>query len=246
MSLTNFLIVPSVLAGEPLVCKSGNTYQAVNNIVTNVASGDLLDVINMGCRQVGGPDAGANLPLVAGRFYGVPRGATPGTVLSVTNLIYAYPIRLAGNVPIQTIGMNTTTGQTGGAFHAGIYTDLNGAPNALVPGSDTGAQIATSGAAVQTFTPVTPITLNDGWYWLASAFTASGTYPTMASVATGYASELNADQGSDTALHLSAASVEATTGVTATFTYGALPAAFPTAGYALQLNAGVPLVILGT
>ena len=246
MSIINFFVVPTVLAGEPLVCKSGTAYQAVNNIVTNVATGDILDLTNMGCRQVGGPDSGAQLPWVASRFYGLPRGATPGTVLTQTGLIYAYPIRVPGNIPVQTIAMDTTTGQTGGAFHAGIYTDLNGAPSALVAGSDTGAQIATSGAAVQTFTPTAPLVLNDGWYWLASAFSASSTYPTMASVATGYASMLNVEQGSDTALHLAAASAEATTGVTATFTYAALPAAFPTAGYALQLNAGVPLVILGT
>lgn len=184
------------------------------------------------------------LPWLPSAFYGLPKGATPGTLLSVTATLYAYPLFIPGNVPVKTISLYSSTGQTGGAGHVGIYSDVSGAPNALVTGSDSGALAATANTTAATATYATPITLTRGWYWLASIFTASGTFPTVGSVATGYANELPAQQGFDTIAHAVATSAQAPTGVTAAGTYGALPASFPTP--AVQLNAGIPLVLLGT
>lgn len=187
---------------------------------------------------------GGSIGMQEDRFYGVAPGSTPGTLLTVTATLYAYPFYIPNSIDLQTIALYTTTGQTGGAGHVGMYTDNgNGYPDALV--IDSGALIATSGAAVQTATPTAPLALNPGWYWLASIFTASGTFPTVASLAVSYSSDLNSIMGSDTALHLGAASGQAATGITVAGTYGALPATF-TAGAALRLNADIPLVILGT
>lgn len=242
----NFFVVPAALADNPFVCRSGNTYTPVNSLLTNVATGDILDTINLGARQIGGPDSGAQLPWVASRFYLPVKGATPVAVLSVSSTIYAIPFRTSGNVPIQSLAASITTGQTGGAFHMGLYTDLNGVPTSLVAGSDSGAQIATSGAGVITFTPAAPLALNDGWYWMALTATASSTMPSFIGFTANAAAQLSSDLGFDTAAHALATSGEFLGGVSATFTYGALPATFPTAGYALSLNAAVPGLVLGT
>ncbi len=193
---------------------------------------------------------GGNLPLAAARFYGLPAGSTPGTLLTVTGTLYAYPYYVSGPSTIKTIGIDTTTGQTGGGAFVGIYAD-NGAgyPGNLVSTSNnTVALAATSGAAVQNYTPTTAIALPSGWYWLASIFTASGTFPTVADVSALY-TPLNTQLGSDTALHLAAASGQAATGISVAATYGTLTGinagVFPAAA-TLTLNAGTPLVILGT
>ncbi len=191
---------------------------------------------------------GGALPLVASRFYGVPRGATPGTLLTVTGTLYAYQFYVPNAVTIPTIGLYTTTGQTGGAAHVGLYKD-NGAgyPGTLVAGSDGGALAATSGAASQRNT--VNLSLTAGWYWFASIFTASGTFPTVASAAVSYASSSNALLGSDSVAHLIATSAEAASGISVAATYGALntinSGVFPS-GATLTLNADTPLVIIGT
>lgn len=242
---TNFFLFPATQNSEPVTCKSGNVYLPVNNIVTNVIPGDILDVINMGGRQVGASDAGAQLPQVASRFYNPVPGATPGTLLTVLSTIYAFPFRIPGNVNIQTICADVTTGQTGGQVRFGLYADLAGAPGALVAGSDSGAQVAT-GAAVITFTPASPLQLLEGWYWGALVAAATSTMPTVAAIAAGYAANLNAMIGQDTAAHAFATSAEAVSGVSAALTFAALPATFPTASFALNINAAVPLIVLGT
>lgn len=193
---------------------------------------------------------GGNLPLVASRFYGLPSGSTPGTLLTVTGTLYAYPYYVSGPSIIKTLAIDTTTGQTGGGAFIGIYADNGvGYPGALVTNSgNSSALIATSGAAIQTYTPTTALTLQSGWYWLASIFTASGTFPTVADVSAIY-TPLNTQMGSDTALHLAATSGQAATGISVAATYGTLTGVnagvFPT-GATLTLNAGTPLVILGT
>lgn len=194
---------------------------------------------------------GGNLPMQASRFYGLPYGNTPGTLLTVTGTLYAYPYYIAAPTTIKTLAIDTTTGQTGGAAFIGLYSD-NGAgyPGSLVSNSNnTVALAATSGAAVQTYTPTGGIVLQSGWYWLASIFTASSTFPTVADLTAVYPSATNSQLGSDTALHLAAASGQAATGISVVATYGTLSGinagVFPTAA-TLTLNAGTPLVILGT
>lgn len=218
-------------------------------LTTPVPAFQMLDTLNSLIGQINNAVGVTNeqqpaLPWVPSQFYGLPRGATPGTLLAVTATLYAYPLYIPGNAPVKTISLYSSTGQTGGAGHVGIYSDVNGAPNTLVTGSDSGALAATANTTAATATYGTPLTLTKGWYWLASIFTASGTFPTVGAVATGYASELGGQQGFDTIAHAVATSAQAPTGVTAAGTYGALPATFPAA--TLQLNAAVPLVLLGT
>ena len=193
---------------------------------------------------------GGNLPLQPSRFYGVPAGATPGTLLTVTGTLYAYQYYIPGPSTIKTINTSTTTGQTGGASFVGIYADNgSGYPGALVTSSNnTSALIATSGAAIQTYTPTTPLLLQAGWYWLASIYTATSTFPTVSSVSATYTPTAT-QLGFDTALHAIATSGQATTGVSVAATYGTLSGinsgVFP-ASATLTVNAGTPLIILGT
>lgn len=239
---TNYFSAPS--AQFNVTCRSGTTYQAVAGVISNVASGDITDVINSGCRQIGAPDNGINLPAVAGRFYNPVPGITPGTLLTVLGVLYAFPFRFPSNIPIQTLSADVTTGQTGGKVRFGLYTDNNGAPGSLIAGTDSGDQVAT-GTAAATFTPTSPLVLPESWMWAALCATASSTMPSVSSIATGYGNDLPFNLGYDTLAHAIATTAEAGTGVSATFTYGALPATFPTAGYALTLNAATPLIVLG-
>ena len=215
---------------------------------TQLASGATPEMEAASLSQVANMMGGA-VPLVASRFYGLPRGATPGTLLTVLGTMYAYPFYVPGPTTISTIGIYTTTGQTGGAGRVGIYADNgSGYPGNLVSGGVSGALIATSGAASQTTT--ISLTLQAGWYWLASIYTASTTQPTVASAAVGYGATTNAMLGSDTAAHLIATSAQAASGISVTGqTYGALTGinsgVFPS-GATLTLNADTPLVILGT
>lgn len=190
---------------------------------------------------------GGALPMQASRFYGLPTGQTPTTFLTVTGTLYAYPFYINSPVVIKTVGVYTTTGQTGGAAHAGIYVDNSGYPGALVAGSNGGALICTSGAVSQTNTVT--LTLNAGWYWLASIFTASSTFPTMAAADAIYPPASSSQLGFDTAAHLIATSAQAASGITVAATYGALSGinsgSFPT-GAAVAYNAKTPLVTLGT
>jgi hypothetical protein len=193
---------------------------------------------------------GGNVPFQASRFYGLPAGATPGTVLTVTGTLYAYPYYISGPSTIKTIGVNTTTGQTGGGAFVGIYAD-NGAgyPGALVVNSNnTSALAATSGSLIQNYTPTGGLLLQGGLYWLASIFTATGTFPTVSDISATY-TVLNTQLGSTSAANLVATSGEAATGISVAATYGTLSginsAVFP-ASATLTLNAGTPLVVLGT
>lgn len=190
---------------------------------------------------------GGQLPMQPARFYGLPNGNTPGTFLTVTATLYAYPYYIAAPTLIKTIGVYTTTGQTGGLAHAGLYAD-NGAgyPGTLVSGSDGAALSCASAAASQTNT--VNLTLQAGWYWLASIFTASSTFPTMAAATAVYPSATVGQLGFDTAAHLIATSAQAPTGITVAATYGTLlsiGATFPT-GAAVNYNAAIPLVTLST
>jgi hypothetical protein len=54
------------------------------------------------------------------------QGETPGTVLAVASTIYACPIHVPGNIPVQTVTASVDTGQTDGQIRLGLYNDLNG------------------------------------------------------------------------------------------------------------------------
>ena len=232
--------MPQIATPIPVYTTPVPAFDLVNEL------NNVINQINAGFAALSAPAVLPVLAWVASRFYGLPPGATPGTLLLTTGTIYAYPIYIPGNVNIKTLNIDVTTGETGGSIRAGIYADLYGAPGAIVTGSDGGAMVATSGSGVQTNTYATALTLTPGWYWLAMAATASSTFPTVAAIAASYASNLNAMMGADTAAHFFATSSEEQLGVTAAFTFGALPAAFPTSSYALNTGLAIPLIGLGT
>jgi hypothetical protein len=190
---------------------------------------------------------GGAIPMAASRFYGNPAGNTPTTLLTVTGTLYAYPFYIAAPTLVKTVAFDVTTGQTGGGARIGLYADNgSGYPGALVSGTDGGALIATSGAAVQTNT--INVTLQAGWYWCASIYTATSTFPTVAAITGGYGLDLPSQLGSDTAAHFFATSAQAFSSVTVAATYGSLlsinSGVFPS-GAALTVT-GAPLLALGT
>jgi hypothetical protein len=241
MTATTTLIAPS--SGYTQQCQSGNSYTAVNGIITGVAVGtDVTDLIKGGCTLIPSPENAPVLPWAKGRFYGLPPGATLEPLLTVTGTLYAYPIYVPNPISVATLNLSVTTGQTGGAAHLGIYADNNGYPGALI--YDSGAVTGLTGTAVSTTTPATPPTLTPGWYWIASIFNASSTFISVEAVKTLYTGTISNELGYDTAAHALVASGEAVTGISVAATYGALPATFP-ASATLTLNADTPAVSLG-
>lgn len=211
---------------------------------------------------------GGSMPYVTGRFYGT-NGADVDATLTVTATLYATPVYIPNSVTVATLNLNVTTGQTGGAAHIGIYTDNAGYPGTLV--YDSGAIAATSTAmTVQTLSTAGAApaagsafnlssqfgvtgsngallannVLTPGWYWFASIFTASGTFPSVSAISAAYGTPANQALGSDTAAHLLAASADASTGISVAGTYGALPNTF-TAAATLVINAATPTFAIG-
>ena len=183
-----------------------------------------------------------DVPWVTGRFYGLPKGATPVAVLTVASTLYAYPVYVPNTATVSTLNIGVTTGQTGGAAHVGIYADNgSGYPGDLV--YDSGAVSGLTSTTVVTKSSVAT-TLQAGLYWIATIFTASSTFPSVSAITANYGCALNAMLGSDTAAHMLATSGEAATGISVAGTYGALPATF-TAGATLTLNAATPVISIG-
>lgn len=185
---------------------------------------------------------GGALPAVSGRFYTFVDGQTPVAILTVTATLYAYPINIANTIDVATLNISCTTGQTGGACHIGIYKDNGeGYPGALV--YDSGAVSGLTSTTVVTHTPSDTLTLQAGAYWVATIFTASGTFPSVAGITANYSAATNMLLGSDTAAHALATSGQAATGISVAGTYGDLPSTF-TAGATLTLNAATPLIAI--
>jgi len=240
--MTTTVTVAALSPGQVIQVKSGTTYTANSyGYITGVALGDIENLINAGCVLLPSPQNAPVLPWAKGRFYGLPPGATLEPLLTVTGTLYAYPIYIPNPISVATLNLNVSTGQTGGAAHLGIYQDAGGYPGALV--YDSGAVSAVS-TAVATATPATPPVLTPGWYWIASIFTASSTFPSVEAVKTLYTGTISNELGYDTAAHALAASGEAVTGISVAGTYGALPAIFP-ASATLTLNADTPAVAIG-
>ncbi|WP_263353373.1 hypothetical protein [Acidicapsa acidisoli] len=241
MTATTTLIAPSPNYTQQ--CQSGNTYTAVNGIISGVAVGtDVTDLLKGGCVLIPSPENAPVLPMVKGQVYS-PQGATLASVLTVLGTLYAYPIYIPNPITIKSLGIGVGTGQTGGAAHVGIYADNGGQPGALVYDSGAIAGLTSTTTVVDTISSSNP-TLTPGWYWVATIFTASSTMPSVDGISatyTGLASMI----GYDTHAHALATSGEAATGISVTGqTYGALPATFPS-GSTLTLNATTPAVSIG-
>lgn len=215
---------------------SGVEYRA-----TSVATG-AANWVNIGA------GSSIGLPMLTGRFYGVPLGSTQAAVLTVLGTLYAYPIYIPETVTLASINMGSTTGQTGGKMRSALFLDSGGYPGAIVAGTDSGDLAATT-TAVGTLGSLSTV-LGSGWYWVGSIFTASSTMPSVTGATAIYGSSLNSLIGSDTAAHALAVSGEAATGIAITGqTYPAtnMTTSFPTfpASATITLNATTPIAIYG-
>lgn len=236
----SFYANPSALE-QTIVGRSGTSYNAdASGIIHNVLPQDFVDVSQSGAKLI---PALQNVPWVTGRFYGIPKGAALGTLLTVLGTIYATPIIVPNGMLLKSLNISVATGQTGGQVRAAIYSDYDGLPQNILPGTDTG-NIAATGTAIGTSALVAGTFLPPGTHWLGVQATASSTMPTIEGVTAVAGSELSNQLGYDTAAHALAGSAEYTTGVTATGqTYGAMPLVFPTA--TLAVNVVSPAVAVG-
>jgi len=139
--------------------------------------------------------------------------------------LYALPIRIPLVHQYQNIGVDVTLGDgAGGVARLGIYSDLNGWPNALL--EDCGV-ISTNAIAVQT-RPVT-ITLPAGIVWLVY-LGDHGNPPRIRCHYNLYSVTTNIIG------HTAVNSTVSNGGVIAAQAYGALPAAFPGGGAIGNIN----------
>jgi hypothetical protein len=241
MTATTTLIAPS--SGYTQQCQSGNTYTAVNGVITGVAvGGDVTDLVKGGCLLIPSPENAPVLPQVKGQVY-PPQGATLASVLTVLGTLYAYPMYIPNPITIKSLGIGVATGQTGGAAHVGIYADNGGQPGTLIYDSGAISGLTSTTTVTDTISSNNP-TLTPGWYWIATIFTASSTMPSVEGISATYTA-LASMIGFDTHAHALATSGQAPTGISVTGqTYGTLPAAFPSGG-TITLNAATPAVSIG-
>lgn len=222
-----------------IVGRSGNSYTADSyGIIRGISPQDILDVEQAGCKIIA---LDPSPPLQPSRFYGIPFGATLTTLLTVASTIYAYPFFVPNQNTLKTLNASVTTGQTGGKVRLAVYSSKFGLPNALIAGTDSGDLAATTTALATSSALGVP--LPSGLYWLALQAAATSTMPSVEALASVAGSVLASQLGYDTAAHALAGSGEYATGVSATQTYGAPPAAFPTPTF--TQSAATPAIAIG-
>lgn len=238
-------------AFQVFVVKSGTTYTSNSSgIITGIAAGDITNLLNDGCSYLAPTGSGSaiGLPMVTGRFYGVPDGSTLAAVLTVSGTLTAYPVYIPSAVTLATINAGITTGQTGGKVRAALFYDSAGYPGAIVPNTDTGDLTATATAVVTKSSLTTALAA--GWYWVGYIATASSTMPSVTGATAIYGCSLNSIIGSDTAAHALTVSGQAATGLAITgqtYPVTDMTTSFPTfpASATVTLNATTPIVALG-
>lgn len=103
----------------------------------------------------------AYVPFVAGAFYRTPvlisSSGTP-----TTNTSYYTPFYVGATEVFDRIGCTTASVTTSGNARLGIYSDTNGAPDALVLDAGTVAFSASNTSYLITISQ----SLSPGWYWL--------------------------------------------------------------------------------
>ena len=132
----------------------------------------------------------ANLPHVPGRFYDWEVGGTT-TLTLVANTLYGAPFLVPVGNTYTSINLEVTTLAGGKSIRLGIYTDTNGAPNALVLDAGTISAATTGGKQI-----VISQVLSPGWYWLAGV--SDGTPGVRANAGSGAVSILGFSSGTST------------------------------------------------
>jgi hypothetical protein len=161
---------------------------------------------------------------------------TPTTITPTANTLNAVPFIVPHTIKITKIQLEISTLGSGANCRMGIYTDNGTAyPQHLVSGSDVG-QVAGSSTGVKTNTFASPITLQEGLYWLSED--CSATAPSLRAVPTSsIASTLGEISTMGTAV--------GGTGYQVSFTFGALPTTFP-ASATITVTAQPEILILIT
>jgi hypothetical protein len=169
---------------------------------------------------------GAMMPgYASGRFY-FPGATSTSTVTLAANTIYAAPIWVLQKQSFTKLGVEiTTAGGTNGRL--GVYKWANGVPTALV--LDAGA-ISTATTGYKEITGLA-LALNPGVYGLIFLPDAAVTVRVCNNQGFQYFAAL--------VLGASGSNQSSELGIDAPLTYGALPANFPTAGVAYNLNSSI-------
>lgn len=162
-----------------------------------------------------------------------PYSDTVGGTPSAT-LLSAYPFIVSKTINVDRIGLAVSTLLAGSTCRVGIYADSgNTAPSTLVSGSDAGT-LNTASTGLKTNTISVTLQANN-LYWLAYECSTAATLKLMY-IPLGY-------QPNILGLVPTGASVASGTGYTATNTYGALPASFPSAGRTIISTAPIEIVV---
>jgi hypothetical protein len=165
------------------------------------------------------------LPHATGRFYDSNITSTTTTFVLVANTLYAVPIMIPKTNTYTTESLEVSVLAGGKTMRYGIYTDTNGAPNALVLDSGTTSAGSTGARSITISQQLTA-----GWYWMAVV--CDGT-PTVRALTTSPLPWLGFSSGTDTTFHA---------GWSVAFTYAALPNPF-TGGGALMTTAAPRLML---
>ena len=198
------------------------------------AQGELAFATDTGVLYIGdGTNAGgANIGLGAmmpgyagGRFY-FPGATSPNTETLTANTIYGSPIWILQKQSFTKLGVEITTA-AGTNGRLGVYKWASGVPTALV--LDAGA-ISTATTGYKELTGLA-LTLNPGVYGLAFLPDAAVTVRICNNQGFQYFAAL--------VLGASGSNQSSELGVDAPQTYGALPATFPTASLAYNLNGSI-------
>lgn len=153
------------------------------------------------------------------------------------NVLYAVPFFVAAPVTIQALGVRVATGVSSTNVKLGIYSNVNGRPGAKLAEIASPASTATSSSNA-TAALASNITLQPGWYWLASIYDGAPQVHGIASATDLFTTFLIGATAMDIAMSASGL----TTGVTGTgATYaGGLPASFGAATLRASANTSCP------
>ena len=156
--------------------------------------------------------------------------ATTTTTSFATGTIYAMPFEVTTNQTFDRVGCEVTTLLAGGTARIAFYDNLVtvgvplGTPGNLISDLST-VSIATTGT--KEITTATTLVIPPRWFWVAIQFSGTVTMRSVTPTSGGWIMGRTTDNGA------------VVTGITATATYGAFAATFPTA---TRITTATPLV----
>jgi len=153
-------VAATTITGSGAVPTSGSTGQVLAK-----NSGTNYDVAWVSPAQGYPP-----LPTGTAAYFKSPFPNSTGTTGSFTqNQLYYCPVYISNTITVDRLSIACTSFTTTASIRCGIYTDLVGQPNSLVV--DGGAISVTAPGNIAS---TVSITLNPGWYWLASVIQTTG------------------------------------------------------------------------